>query len=67
MTYTRSAKFDERPPPQYVQHYIRSSDQELRVVYDDNVVPIGLEQPRNTESMDIEMEDSQSVQEEGHI
>ena len=67
VTYTRSAKFDERPPPQYVQQYDRSSDQGLRVVYDDDVVPIVLEQPRNIEAMDIEMEDSQNVQEESHI
>ncbi|CAI5707227.1 unnamed protein product [Peronospora effusa] len=63
VTHTRSARFDERPPPQYVQHYSRSSDQEVRAVQDEDVVSIDLDQPQVTKNMDIAMEDSHSVQE----
>uniref|UniRef100_A0AAV1U517 Polyprotein n=1 Tax=Peronospora matthiolae TaxID=2874970 RepID=A0AAV1U517_9STRA len=67
VTHTRSAKFDERPPLQYVQRYSRSSDQEFRAVHDEDTVSIDLEQPRVTKDMDIAMEDSHSVQEESHM
>ena len=67
VTHTRSAKFDERPPLQYVQHYSRSSDQEVRAVHDEDVVSIDLEQSRGTEDVDVEMDDSQNVQEEIHV
>ena len=50
-----------------MQQYGRSSDQELRAGHDDDVVSIDLEQPRVTEAMDVEIQNSHIVQEESHM
>ena len=65
--HTRSAKFDERPPLRYVQHYSRSSDKEVRAVHDEDVVSIDLDQSRGTEDVEVDMDDSHNVQEESHV